>query len=705
MNRRTHALAAFALGLVLASAAQAEELAPRLVRMAVIDCSGSMNGPRLQTAKAELLELGRQLPPSVNTPFMIVPFTSSARGCATFTDLGRFEAFVTGLSAAGGTKIAAGLERGTQELQTYQAARHWALILVTDGDDGDVDGIRAAEARLDALFAQRQQRGLSNTVFCKRWDGANADLVAELRRRGHATIIDGADGQMVALVFTPKFRVAQSEWAGDGRLAVRVAASLEVAGARNLSRLTPVRARCITADATGNVTVDIHPRRPQLLELTLPVAAEVAAVGGTVPLEFSLDQPGHIELSNGVAFPNLANDRVRLEVGVPARGVDVVLSARLRAAGEPRWEDPVAGSARVPVVIEVEAQSTPPAWPGPVVLAARASGSGVTLAQPAQFVLSEAGRACFQTALIVSAGGADVEISLVLTATPASPALRVAPAELPVQARLALPPPVVTRLIAGEARVTGARWVDVVEGVAAFEAEFELTVDGPLAPATELALQAPLGVRRLELAPGRISSGTQTITIRAQACLGPSVDNVLRFDLVPPPVGAVQIDGAPVHLVVVGPAPLQLATVHRGVPTTRIELVLETSGEVPLEILPVLPWDDGHVPGLPVRLKLVGELGEVQLDAWTGDPLVLPMRSGPGRSLLQDDVRRGELLLTPRQHTPAVSASRHEVVVRLEAPFKRLLCTGALFLFVASVMFGSFRLYTNLSQDDFDEVG
>ncbi len=61
-----------------------------------------------------------------------------------------------------------------------------AIYLFTDGEDPNVKPREIQEARLDQLFQRRSEQGLGQTVICRRWGTANADLVARLQRGKHA---------------------------------------------------------------------------------------------------------------------------------------------------------------------------------------------------------------------------------------------------------------------------------------------------------------------------------------------------------------------------------------------------------------------------------------------------------------------------------------------------------------------------------------
>lgn len=206
------------IALVVSASAPAQPAKNRLglVRIVVLDTSGSMAGERIETSRKELLDLGRQLPPSTDNPFIVVPFHHDAHDVKTFTDLKSFEKFIQGIQAGGGTSIAKGLERAIKELAPGRDARHICVLLYTDGEDGDLAGILKQEEILDRLFSDRGKRGLhQSVVFAKRWEQANADLLKKITERGNAQVIDAGELKIQPVVFTPTLSVADVRWAKD----------------------------------------------------------------------------------------------------------------------------------------------------------------------------------------------------------------------------------------------------------------------------------------------------------------------------------------------------------------------------------------------------------------------------------------------------------------------------------------------------------
>src|SRR5207302_5560441 len=95
----------------------------------------------------------------------------------------------------------------------YAGAGHVCVLLYTDGDDPDAEGIRRQEDQLDRLFSARSRQGLRQTmVFCKRWEKANADLLARVSKRGHAQVVDAGELRLLPVTLAPAVKVAGARW-------------------------------------------------------------------------------------------------------------------------------------------------------------------------------------------------------------------------------------------------------------------------------------------------------------------------------------------------------------------------------------------------------------------------------------------------------------------------------------------------------------
>lgn len=101
----------------------------------VLDCSTSMKGEKLDTAKATAIQLVNRLKPQ--DVFSMVSFSDRAEvviGATRQSSLQRFENRIQMLQTSGGTEIFRGLQRGYEEVRRYASPRSINhIFLLTDG--------------------------------------------------------------------------------------------------------------------------------------------------------------------------------------------------------------------------------------------------------------------------------------------------------------------------------------------------------------------------------------------------------------------------------------------------------------------------------------------------------------------------------------------------------------------------------------------
>jgi hypothetical protein len=109
------------------------------------------------------------------------------------------------------------------------------------------------------------------------------------------------------------------------------------------------------------------------------------------------------------------------------------------------------------------------------------------------------------------------------------------PSQFSFEDQVAPPALVTTTLRARTLSVSAARWVHLGSGLAAFTAQVEVQVNGPLIPNTVFVLLAPHPVRQVQIVPNTVHSGTQTLTMHLQAALRPAPSTTpLTFQVQPP---------------------------------------------------------------------------------------------------------------------------------------------------------------------------
>jgi len=129
----------------------------------LIDKSGSMNGPKIETAKAAALEVVRRM--RDEDSITVVAFNERAELVVPTTRLGseRSGVFdpISRVQAGGGTNIGVALAAAEEQMSGHQRPGQVAAVfLVTDGQDGAKEATRAAAQRCQARGPQLYSAGI-----------------------------------------------------------------------------------------------------------------------------------------------------------------------------------------------------------------------------------------------------------------------------------------------------------------------------------------------------------------------------------------------------------------------------------------------------------------------------------------------------------------------------------------------------------------
>jgi uncharacterized protein YegL len=697
--------------LFLTSEVVMAQTAPSLVRVIVLDTSGSMAGERITTAKAEILALAKQLPPSKDRPIVLIPFHEVPHSVRTFTDLPSFEAHVGKLNAAGGTSIASGLDRALGEIKTFGNASQLCLLLYTDGEDDNSAGIAAVEKKLDAVFAARGKQNLQSLVFCKRWENANAKLLASLTKSGNVKVIDAGQLKVVPATLTPTVKVLRVAWAKIKPLTLELdcQAQIELSGIPFDSSFPTATLQCTDPGAVLKATV-LRPGDPKPTMFTMQVPLPPsAAAAGKATLHFAIGSTGQLTLKNGVALPQLTASQVVVAINLPPLAFDVKLSATLTTAKPPTWSDPLRGKPIQHLTLTCSVGAAPDLpWPQPLNLRIKPQGcrflSGKdtltfhapgTLSLPVSLEadLDAPGATTFPVALLIQ---------------PEPPAgFTVDPPDLHLTKDSALPPTVQTKIAAQVQSVSEASWSDLVQGLANFYADVTFDVIGPIPPNTELTLLCPPAVRKVEVSPAILVSGSQTVRITMQAQF-PAAPNAAQFEIkVQPPAAAGAVRFAappPLRLQASAPAPVQLALVGSTGGNPQVT-VYDPSVPVLITGTPVL-LNQGPTqnPGAITAIVRIGPLlgsqssGPAPLDTPLAVQLKLPVTE---TSFFFDTTIEEDIEVIPGQSSPALVGSRQRCTVTVEARFKRVFFYVAAALAVLVVVFLVVRLTLPMAPPNF----
>lgn len=265
------------------------------------------------------------------------------------------------------------------------------------------------------------------------------------------------------------------------------------------------------------------------------------------------------------------------------------------------------------------------------------------------------------------------------------------------------PPPSIASITAATLALGPARWTNLAEGWATFDALVRVSVRGPLGDRTLLGLTAPPGVQALRLSHNVIRPGDQTIRIRVLAAVSPApraTELVFQLAATSTESAPVQV-AAPLRMTVTGPKPCRLALAANGAPSARIETILRNDGPAFLTLCPVVldaPTAKA-AEGLLVHIK---SGSAIRVDAQPLRPSVsvqIPVCSTqalPALSFFTDTLVEAPVAPIVLPDCGAVVPCRQTLVLRAEAPFKRLAAWFAAGAFVLALIFLPLRLFLRL---------
>lgn len=664
-----------------------------LFRLAVVDKSRSMHGERMEVVQQELLKVARQLPPSTAFPIALICFDSSARDPRVFTDHAEFERAVMAIEADGGTKIAAGLDAAYRAITGSAAGRDVLVLLYTDGEDSNLAAVRQAEQKLSALFADRHEQGLEQSVFLKRWGNANAELRTRLQQSGVATVLDAAELPIVPITVAPKVElIAVQRDRATRAVEIVFQPAVETTGNLGDVALPDVCFTCTDPRAEGDtaITFPLASLPPHQTLRLVPDDAEERALALELPFSVSTtDFPSRAD--GQFILPILAESELALHVPLSTRRVRHRIAAELSFPEAPKWADPLACRAAYPVLLTftvdpVDADHTADISSR---FAIAPIGDNRVLQGPPTLTLPGTGRYCVRLVMEVpvaadatSQASPRSAVRFRITPINAPPTVAYDPPELTMEADdLPLPDPVTTTITPQLQSLSAATWVQV-PNLASFRARVNFRVDGPVPAGTRLALIAPAGVSRIDLKPDTLRRGEQTVDMVVQAELRPSpADHRFRFKLAPPstPHKAVVLKpAAPIDIQVQGPRPLYLVNARDGALQHELHLTVPDNCQaVRCDVVPALY---GQVPKAlaPIHARLTAsENGVVVtpelLNLGQANQVTVTLPTVADRPFFRDIDCIVTLRLAPEADSSAILPTRLRVHVTRFAPFKRLL--------------------------------
>ncbi len=687
-----------------------------LLRLAVVDDSGSMKGERAGTVRDELMKVARQLPPSPTHPFGIITFGSTAESVQWFTNPTHFERAVERLAGgSGGTNIASGLEEAVAALRSRLKSGNLCLLLYTDGEDGNTSGILKAEAQLDDLFAQRQQSGLSQSVFVKRWGNANSALVKQLQQHSRATIVDAGELAIHPLTFSPSARILVAAWETGEAARLRVTFAPQVVVRGHQGPLAPLAMTCRTRGATGHLKSLVVPNHPHPLRRTVSIPVTDAQLNaGQLALEFDVESPAGQATASGIVLPSLATNRVTAIVRLPTRIVGRELSATLALSGQAKWHDPLQRIAAFPVRLTVGFTTK--------------GGNGGVQRGKFQIVQDTPcellnGTREFElianhpktlpltfTASSSSTKPSSYQVGLTVIPVSAQPGVKYVPARVHTQLTGLKEPAAVTTTIT--TTVTGqsaCQWVNLATCTARLSADVEFEVRGPMTPGERIMLVGPPEVSAFEFSPEILHTGSQTVRFTIDVRVAPHPrQTTLSFAIEPPPPqGGVRFaKPQPIRLQVEGPPAVSLAAaIGNQLPSQLTTAIADNVSSASLNFTPIVNGAAADVAqGLQADVSASGTGIATSSTAitplFTDTNAVIHVTPPAPRPFFRDVLVDGHVLLRTDPPTAAVQPVQYPLQIAVRAPFKRLAFLLAVSLSVLLTVIMLMRLYLKLRSTD-----
>lgn len=695
---KRHALYAFFSILILAPMGMADQ--PALVRVAVVDTSGSMQDKRISIVRTELRNVITQLPPSSDHPFVLVTFQSVAEPARIFTDEQAALAAVNKISVGGGTNIAAGLESALNEIRKYTDSAHVWVLFYSDGEDPNLSGILEQEAKLDAIFADRQQAGLAQTVILKRWGNANGVLKQRIEDRKHAIVTDLGEATLVPIRLDAKVDVVGVRWSTKklGYLEVDVQPSVQINGPSGQQWNELLNFCCAFAGAEGETSIATLPGDPAPKVGTLLVPDPNDPTIGELKLPFKITPPVSQSVGSSLLVPLLANTAVEATVPLPATKLSRVYHVS-HTIEPPSWLNPLELRARIPVRLNFDVQATgdPTVDTATTFQIAPEQGSSV-LEGELRFTLPGPGSYSIPLVIEKLADGPSSDFENVrfsmrfkVSAVDIPARITIDPPDVEiVQENIDPPAQVITKITARQSTDASASWIDLKNAIAIADTTIEFNVDGPIPPQSEFTVVVPPSISRLEFVPPTLHSGRQSIKARIFGRFSAAPDRLsLSLTIVPPTAKGAVLFSAPQPLLVtiLPPKPVRLLAVDGSRVVTRLATSIpDNVNQGVLRINPALAnWPANQVdksirvspqsksPAFQLASHQVLQLNSIQTIQFKTPP-------ESRRPFFSDTKVTGTVDLVSQVATPAISGSRYPVEITIRAPFKRLLFWTAITL-------------------------
>lgn len=523
---------------------------------------------------------------------------------------------------------------------------------------------------------------------------------------------------LVPLTLKPEVIVRNTRWLDDApsTLEISLGASIRVLGKKSSHALTPLLLECTSPQAEGNLRTPIPPGQanPTRFTVRLPVAPDRIVSGDPLELEFELAEPQAATSDDGLVLPLLALDRIKVPVDLPRTGFHSVIRASVEQPDPGKWLDPFGLRAAFPIKIELEVASVDGKPWSQLVAFRIIPESGIALVEGDDTTLL-GGPGRYEATITMSgeprdpnSGAGLPEFSVAFHIAPQNvpPNVEFEPPELRIEQDFPAPPPVTTAISARFLRFTPPQWVDVLQGIAVFQADLAVSVAGPLSPGAELVLRCPPAIRDVQITPSTLRPGDQIVRLTLWAELEPApTGRQLAFRILPPSGrGAVQYDATgPLSCHVTGPPPAQLVLSDgKHVPSRLRATLRDAHRPTGLRVVPVVLhlYDLRAARGLSCSLQAQGPItvsSPAHLAVHVACDLAVGVGQPASASFFRDATVDGVITVSPPAGAAGVVGSRQPVRVRIEAPFKRLAFYLAVAISLVIAIFLIGRMLTKLT--------
>jgi uncharacterized protein YegL len=503
----------------------------------VVDCSGSMSGQNMATAKKECEDLARTIPIDKGNPFVVIPFDNIARPAIVCLDRGTAIDAVRALTITGGTNIAAGLNAASDRIERLRN-KSALVILISDGADISQERDKA-EVRLGALLQARDRNGEPTRMIVKRW-GASTDVMVKRLQKYSLSVIDATSSTIKALVLKADVSVLKSERGprNDTHLL-----SLELQFTSEMfSKNQLVTATCNNSQLPKK-TVTIDNSGKKKFQIVIPISKSDESTKNQVfEIEFFVDQKKFKSIKKKVPLPKLKS----------------IASFTVNKIGGKfeKWGNPKKGQLAGFVELEIQTIPSHPSTLGMPIRFDIAGGNDLLLA-PIPKTVAKVGdklirRIPFGQAIVsknplISIEGFDIF---------GTPATSLGRKEILISS-MPLPEPAKTPVSITIKRVEPPIWVDLQKNRVQTIVHCELFVDGPIPGKTSLVCQ---GVEKIS--PSEFSSGRQSLSLFVETSLteGQSRTLSLFFSVEADTSTAVALDlvNDSIDAVIPAPKPIRL---------------------------------------------------------------------------------------------------------------------------------------------------